>query len=142
MPARVITGARVICYINGVFFGRVFGFNWESMTPQKEIFALDQTEAYELADTTARCSGSMQLYRTVGDGGAQGMGVTNQYPDLSRSKYFTIVLVERNSNTVIFQANRCKVERESWNVPLKNFVTGQLEFKALDWTNEIMPAAP
>lgn len=142
MPGKIITGARVVCYINGLFFGRVFGFSWESFTPQKEIFGLDQTEAFELADTTARCSFQIQLYRTAGDGGAQGAGVSNQYPDLSRSKYFTVVLVDRGSNTVIFQANSCKTERESWNVPLKNFVTGQLECKALDWTNEVMPAAP
>jgi hypothetical protein len=137
--ARVITGAAVVCYINGQQFGRVFGFSFKSLTPRKAIYGLDSVDPHELAPTQSRVTGTLRLYRTVADGGAEGAGMAANFEDLPREKYFTVQLVDRGTDKVLFQAQFCSAVSQSWDIPIKGIVTGTLEFEAITWSNEIRP---
>ena len=137
--ARVLSSAAVVCYVNGVPFGRVTHFSWRSSTVRRAIYGLDTVDPSELAPTVTKCVGSVKLYRTVGDGGLQGAGMSAGYEDLPREKYFSLQLIDRGSDQVLFQAEYCTVNNESWDVAIKAVVTGSLEFEALAWSNEIKP---
>jgi len=137
--AKVITGAAVICYVNGGLFGRVTDFSWRSATPRKANYGLDSVDPHELAPTTTKISGSLRLLRTVADAGAEGAGMAANYEDLPREKYFTLQLVDRATDIVIFQAQYCSTTMQAWNVPTKGTVTGTLEFEAISWSNELRP---
>lgn len=137
--ARVITGASILCYINGSRFGRVSGFSFRSMTPRKAIYGLDSIDPHELAPTVSRCTGSIRLYRTTGDGGAEGAGMSASFEDLPREKYFTIQLIDRGTDKVLFQAQYCSVVSQNWDMPAKGTITGSLEFEAITWSNEVRP---
>lgn len=135
--ARVITGAMVLCYINGTRFGRVSGFSFKSLTPRKPLYGLDSIEPHELAPTISRCSGTLRLYRTTGDGAAQGAGMAASFDDLPREKYFTIQLIDRGTDKVLFQAQHCSVVSQSWDHLAKGIITGSVEFEAISWANEV-----
>ena len=133
----VVVSAGVKLYLNGKPYGNVTEFSWTSATPRRAIYGLDVTEPCELAPTTTRVAGNVEVIRTVGDGGAEGAGITATYPDLSAEKYFTLQLIERKSDTVIFEARYCSLVSQSWQAPLKGVVSGSLDFEALEWNNEL-----
>lgn len=135
--AKTVVSAGVILYLNGKAFGRVREFSFTSATPRKPIHGIDAMEPFELMPTTSMVNGSISLYRTVGDGGAEGAAMTTQFDNIPREKYFTLQLIERLSDTVIFEARYCSVTRQSWSAPEKGLVIGTVEFEALDWTNEL-----
>lgn len=137
--ARVVVSAHITCRINGQPFGRVTHFSFRSQTPSKPLYGIDCIDPYELAVTTTKIVGTMRVYRTVGDGGAEGAGITANFEDLPRGKYFTVQLLERGSDKVFFQAELCTVISQSWDLPAKGAVTGTIEFEAISWQNEIKP---
>ena len=81
-------------------------------------------------------TGKIGLFRTVGDGGIEGSGFTANYEQLSREKYFSLALIERTSDTVIFRADYCSVISQDWDASERSILRGSLEFEALDWSNE------
>lgn len=138
--ARVIPSAAVIVYVNGKPFGRISDFNFRSMTPRRALFGIDSMHPYELAPTTGTITASMRIYRTVGDGGAEGAGMTASFEDVPREKYFSVMLVDRGAqDTVIFQADFCSVTSQSWGIPSRGIITGNIEFEALTWSNDVKP---
>lgn len=140
MRAQSVVSAGIICYINGKPYGRVRDFSFESTTGKKPQYGLDTLEPYELIPTNTRVTGRMTLQRTVGDAGAEGAALTVRFEDLPRERYFSVQLVERVSDTLIFEAKYCAVTRQAWTVPEKGIVTGTVEFEAIDWSNELRPS--
>lgn len=137
--STLITGASVSLYINGKRFAKVIDFRWMADTPQREIRGIDVAEALELAPTTAGVSGSMTLYRQSQDAGAEGAGLSVPFPELSRQKYYSMMLIEANSNTILFEARRCSTTAQDWSAATRSYVTGSVSFKAIDWSNELRP---
>lgn len=137
MRAKTIVSAGVTVYVNGAPFGRVTSFRFSSNTPREAIYGIDSLDPFELAPTRTRITGSIGLVRTVADGGAEGAGLTTNYEQLSREKYFSLMLVERISDTVIFRADYCSVVNQQWDIAAKEMVRGTIEFEALDWSNEM-----
>jgi hypothetical protein len=143
MPrASVLTAAAVTCNINGQNYGRVTSFSWSASTPHRAIRGIDSLEAQELAPASVTVTGTMSLYRIVGDGGLEGTGVAANIVDIPREKYFTIQLIDRGSDLVIFEAQQCLVQSQSWNVPSRGTVTGSVTFEALNWNNESRSLGP
>lgn len=134
--ALTLPGAAITCYVNGQRFGRVTSFSWESMTPFKARYGLDSADPFELVPMYTKVQGSIGLLRTVGDGGAEGAGMTVSFEDLPRGKYFSLMLVDRGSDQVLFQAELCVAKVQKWDVRSRSIVTGSVEFEGISWTNE------
>ncbi len=137
MRSFLLGGAKVRLYINGLAFGRVTNFSWQSETPKKAIYGIDSTEPYELAVTTSRITGSISVLRSSGDGGAEGAGIAAPLHDLSKELYFSIALVEILTDTTIFEATRCSMTGQQWGAPAKGLMSGSISFEAIEWNNEI-----
>lgn len=134
---RLVTAAKVLVYVNGRLFGRCTSFSWSSDTPRKEIRTVDIPHPVELAPTTTGVRWNMGVLRTVGDGGIQGAGmIATQQSDISREKYFTLLLVERSSNLVLFKADMCNTSSENWGINAKAIVSGQVSGSGIVWGNE------
>ena len=140
--ARTVVAAGVALHINGKVYGRVTSFSWSSATPRTPKYGIDSTDPFEMMPTITRVQGRIGLVRTVGDGGAEGAAIATRFANLPREKYFSLALVETKSDTVLFEANSCSVISQSWQVPTKGLVTGEVEFTALDWNNEVRPYSP
>lgn len=140
MRARVIPSAAVVLYVNGRQFGRVQAFSFRAATARRALYGIDSTDPYELAPTVGRISATMTVYRTVGDGGAEGAGMAATMEDLSKEKYFGVMLVDRGAqDSVIFQADHCSMTSQSWSIASRGIITGNLEFEALTWSNDVKP---
>jgi hypothetical protein len=135
--AKVIATGGVILHVNGQAYGRVAEFRFNVASPRKAIYGIDCSQPFELAPTTTRVSGTLKIYRTVGDGGAEGANMMGTGRKINREKYFKLALLEKMSDTVIFRADYCSVTSQSWDVPSKGIITGTIEFEALDFSNEV-----
>ncbi len=133
----IVTGANVLVYVNGKRFGRCVGMDWGASTPSKEIRGIDYPEPIELAPTTSGVHFTLTIWRTKGDGGIEGLGIQAPGTNIARGKYFSVMLIERTSDTVIFQADNCRVEDQSWSHVSKTMVQGRVSCKALTWNNEV-----
>ena len=86
--------------------------------------------------TTYAIEGTMQVYRMIGDGGAEGAGIQAPQAIQSREKYGTMVLIERDTDTPILQINMFVVNSQSWVLGAKNLMVGTISFKGIVFTNE------
>ena len=129
-------GPKVVLYVNGTPMRACSGFTFSSDTPRGERYGLDSGQPYELTPGPTRAGGTINVYRLIGDGGAQGMGIVAQFSDLPRAKYLSLALVERHSGIILYRADRCSIVHEQWSAPAKGLMTGTIQFKSLDWSNE------
>ena len=135
--ARTVVTAGVLLYINNRLYGKVTGFSFSSETPREPINGIDSIDPFELAANTTRVTGTIDVVRTVFDGGAEGAGLTTNFERVPQEKYFSILLLERGSDTTLFRADYCSVNRQSWSFPSRGIVTGTIEFEGLSWSNEM-----
>jgi len=125
----------VVCYINGQLFGRVADVGWSESTPRKEMHVVDYLPPWELIQISVSIHGTMTIYRLHKDGGLEAAGMKATWPDLSREKYFSILHLDRVTDTVVFQADKCSTVSQSWHVG-RGYVMGTVSFTALGWNNE------
>ncbi len=132
----LVVGAHAKLYINGSAFGRVADYGFTESTPQKEVHGIDYLPPWELVPQGVSISCNMTIYRRQQDGGLEGAGLKATWPDHPMAKYFSVLLTERSSDTVLFRADRCSVESQSWHFAPKSYVMGQVSFRCLLWSNE------
>lgn len=138
MPSsRVVTGAKLLCYINGSVHGQVTKFSFEAMSQKKEIRTVDVLHPLELAPGQTTVRGTIRLVRLMGDSGAQGAGLLAQQAFASREKYFTLLVTERLTDMPYFKADFCSGISETWDVDAgRGIAMGTLEFEAIIYNNE------
>jgi hypothetical protein len=138
--SRLFVGAHALVYINGKLYGRVAGVEVDSTTPHREVQPVDVLTPAELVPQAAKLAGNMSVFRIHGDGGIQATGMIPVWRNLTRGKYFSILITDRFSGTTFFRADACSCTRESWRIG-RGYVMGQISFKGLDWSNETEPSA-
>lgn len=136
MPAKTLSSAAVVCYVNGSLYGKVTGFRFTSAVNRRVLHSIDTLEPFELTPGPTKISGQIRLLRLIDDGGAEG-AFTAHFNNLSAEQYFSFVLLDRGTGVVIFKASQCSILNQSWEFPSKGIVTGSIEFEALDWSNEV-----
>lgn len=134
--SRITTAPKVKLFINGRVFAQVTGFNWSCDTPRSSKYGLDSVTPFEIASTITRGSGAMSILKLSGDGAAQGAGMVASFADLSREKYFSITLLEIETQNTIFQAGRCTLVNETWSLGARGIMVGNLNFEFIDYLNE------
>lgn len=136
---RIIVGANVICYLNGKPLGFVAMFRYNASTPSRKIGGIDSIEVLELGPTTSMCSWNMTVYRIKGGGGIQGIGMGPVSAEIPRGKYFTFVLIDRITDTILWQGAGCRVEDESGAFESKAMSMISVAGSCLTWNNEVRP---
>lgn len=133
---KLITAPRILVYINSRLYGVCTSFSFTSTTNRKKIQTVDILHPVELAVTTSVVTWNMGVLRVMGDGGLQGAGVVARPQDLSREKYFSILLVDRLSDLPIFSSDMNNVDAESWSVTAKGLLLGDVRGGGITWSNE------
>lgn len=133
---RLVTGAKVLVYVNGKLFGRCAGFSWTSSTPRRKIRVIDIPFPVELAATTVEVTWTMNVLRTIGDGGMQGAGVIAPPTQVISEKYFTLQLVERSTGLTLFKSDLNETDGENWQILPKMIMQGQVQGSGIVWVNE------
>lgn len=133
----VVAGPHVLCYVNATLIGRVTSFSLNSKTGFRGIRGIDIPTVQEHAPTITEVAFQLGLLRTRGDGGAQGAGLVVQQPDISRAKYFTVLLVDRRTDMQIFKADFCVANDESWSLDARGRMVGTVSCEGVTWSNEV-----
>lgn len=133
---RLEHGARLLCYINGAVIGAVTNYRFNSTTNRVPIRGIDLLYAQELAAATTEVSGTINLLRPIGIGGAQGIGLVAQASDIPLEKYVTILILDIVNDLPIFKCDLAQVTNESWDVSPKQLMAGTISFSGIAWTNE------
>lgn len=137
--SALTTAPKLRLLVNGKTYGRVSNFQWSADEPKRAIFGCDSMQAFELAPTTARVTGSMTIFKLSGDGGAEGAGMTVPFADLALAKYFSISVIEIGTGVVVFEALKCALTSQSWGIAARSYVTGNVNFEAIEFSNEARP---
>lgn len=141
-PSRIITGASAKLYINGKPYALVNSFNFSVSYVTKENRGLDFPLPFEIAPGMVSVTGQLSLERLAGKGGAKGAGLTVSLTDISRQKYCSILLIERQTRTTIFKADFCMTSNESWGVAVKGRLQGTLDVKCIGFTDDFGSGVP
>lgn len=136
MEQKILVGARIRAYINNRLLGTVTRFSFSSDTGSKAYVGIDSYAPYEISSGMTKISGSIGFLRTIADGGLEGAGIIAPFKMLSREKYFSIVLVEALSNTIVFRCDKAKIQAQSWEIPAKGKFVGVANFVGIEWSNE------
>lgn len=136
---KILTGAGCYVFVNGKPYGQISHVTFHSATPKKAIQGIDQMDVSELAPTTARVQFTLDMYRIKGSAGLRGAGMVGTWSELPREKYFSLIIVDRENDLVVFRVDACSTEDERWNIAAKTMVTGTASFSAVDWSDELSP---
>jgi len=136
MRNQIAQGSRAIVYINGRRFGRAISLDFSSSTPTRSIDTIDNVFPEEIATTRTKIRGSLACYRLIGDGGIEGIGISTSFDLLPRQRYFSVEVRDRVTDLVIFHADYCRVEEQSWSLRSKELMTGSFSFTGITWGNE------
>lgn len=136
MSNNIIVSPHCICLINSVPFAKVKGFGWGSSSGRKVTYGIDTMMPTDICPTVLGIRGSMQIYRLHRDGGIEAAGMIPSWRKMTLGKFFSVAILDRTTDTVIFHANRCEVESQSWLIQPKSYVTGNVSFVGLDYENE------
>lgn len=142
MSSLITVGAGVVCYINAKPCGKVISFNYTADSPRRFIQTVDTLIPYEAVPGPTQVMGQLRMYRIRSDGGAEGLGLIgpqvleNGESGIANEKYFTIAIIDRISDTTLFQSNYCSVINQNWGIE-RGHVIGTIGFRALMFNNEI-----
>lgn len=135
MPVnRLTVGAHVVAYINSKQFG-IADIDWSISYGKRESHGIDWLGPIEFIPGSKTVRGSMTLYKVRGDGGVEAAGMAGTWADTTLEKYFSLLVLDRVSDTTIFRADRCSIDSQSWKVG-RGYIMGQIQFSALEWGNE------
>ena len=137
MSQKILTGANLVVYVNARPYGLVERFTWTENTPSRENRGIDTVETVELAPTYSSVSGVMEIWRLKSDGGLEGAGLKPHSKNMARGRYFSLTLIDRITDEIFFQADRCRVESQTWPVAVKQLVKGSVSWKGLSMNNEL-----
>lgn len=136
MRPRLISAARILVVLNGRIYGLCGGISWSANSPKRAARGVDVPYVQEYMPTTFEVTGSLSIYRTLGDGGLEGQGLQAAQIDQSKEKYITIQLVERDTEESILEINQAVIENQSWNAIAKGLLMGNISFRGIIFTNQ------
>lgn len=132
----IIRGLDCILYINGRIFGVATGINWEASTGAQKRHGIDRHTPFEVLPTQASIRGTVQCLRQHNTAGIEGAGVVPVEDELSGSRYFSLQLVDRQTDTVVLQVLEAACVSQQWSVQARGVMTGSFAFEGLSWSNE------
>ncbi len=135
--ALTISGASVVVFVNAVPYGKVTNIDWDISTPIEELRGCDSPQPYELAVTHTAVGGTLYVLRTLGDGGAEGAGMTAPLIDVGKTRYVSLTLLERRTKRILFESQRVAISSQSWSIPERGVTKGTITFLSIDAVNEL-----
>jgi hypothetical protein len=134
--SKSLRGADAQLYINGNIFPICTGVRWRADTGRHAIYGIDQMTPFELALGQVSIKGTVECLRQRQDGGLEGRGVTAPEHSILLEKYFSMALVDRSTDTLIFVIDEASVGGQSWSINAKGQLIGNFDFEGIAWSNE------
>lgn len=139
--AKYMTGSRVILKCNDQLLGFAFAVRYNISTANTEVQTIDTWVPWELAPQTVNVSGTMSLFHVPGKSVDQQLLQANLFSFLMH-KYITIEISDRTTGNVIFKTNKAVITGKSQTLIAGEISTVELSWKAIGWSDELMPSFP
>lgn len=136
MRNATINGNDCAVYINGTLFAIASNFRYTVNSGTRAIHGIDSVFPFELASGTHSVSGDMSVYRKHNTAGIEGVGIAPRDAYLPRSRYFSVTVIDRSTDTIIFKCDKCAITSQSWTVPAQGVITGDFSFMGIGYSNE------
>lgn len=129
-----IAGGDLLVYFNGELLGIAETFDYAVDYGRKEIRVIDTLLPIEEAPTQVAVGGSFSVWRTDNTAGLEGLGVVARDFALSRERYFSIRVVNRQTDTIVFKCDMASVKNQSWSVQAQGLMKGTFSFSGIGWS--------
>jgi len=136
MASRLTVGSHVVAYINSKMYAKVSNIQLRMTSTKRHLHTIDTLQPAELVPLSTEVGGTLTVYKLKNDGGVEGAGLAAEFKNLVMGKYFSLSLVDRSTDTIIFNLPQCSVESQNWDINTKRYLIGQIGFSALSWNNE------
>jgi hypothetical protein len=137
MQAKSLTGANLKIFINGRLFGIGTASEWHADYGRKTIFGIDSYLPQEIASGQVTVNGSIDCIRTKLSGGLEGAGIAANDQNILLEKYIRITLIDRQTDTTIFNCFNALVSSQSWKASSGSIMRGSFSFIGTNWSNEV-----
>lgn len=134
--SNLVTTPHCVALINSVPFARCSGLTYDVSSPRREVHGIDVLPPVELIPTSLSIHGTVQMYKIHGDGGNEASGLVATWNSMTREKYFSLLVLDRVTDTVLVQVDKCVVTNQSWVIQPKSFVIGTVAFSGFDYSND------
>jgi hypothetical protein len=136
MGSSIVTSPQCVVYINSIPFARCTSFTYHVNSPVRELHGIDILEPIELVPTVLTVGGNFTMLRLHGDGGAEAAGILATWNKMTKEKYFSITLMDRKIDSILFQCNKAKATSQSWQIQPKSLLIGNIAFSGITYNNE------
>jgi hypothetical protein len=133
--SNLIVGAHAVLYINGTPYAYVSNLNPTISSPQKLLRGIDYLPPLDAAPGPLEYTVAAQIYRHRGNVGLEGDGLLPTWDKATRGKYFSAIIMDRITETVMFESQRSLVTSQSWNIG-RGFVVGSVNWTGLGYSND------
>ena len=134
--SNLVTSAHAVCYINSVAFARCCGLSYNCLSPKREIHVIDLLQPVELVPTSLSVHGVIQVYKLHNDGGLEAAGLLATWDNLTKEKYFSLMVLDRFSNAILVQVDNCCLTEQSWNIRPKEYILGTASWSGVNYSND------
>jgi hypothetical protein len=134
--SNLVTSPHAVCYINSIPFARCSGVSYSVSSPSKQSHGIDTLLPIEQIPLGLSVSGDLQVYKLKIDGGAEAAGLIATWNKMTRSKHFSLMVLDRSTDSVILRVDHCHLNNQTWQIQPKQFVVGTFAWAGLDYSNE------
>jgi hypothetical protein len=135
MLTSIVCGPHAVVYINGKPFSPISAISYQISTPFKTLYGVDTILPLDTVPQQVSYTASMQLYRVRSSGGIEGQGICPTWEAATRGKYFSIIVLDRATNDILFEGRKNRATSQSWQISAKQLVTGTVAFTGLGYNN-------
>ena len=136
---RVISGAHIKLYINGIVYNEVQSLNYTIDYGEEPIYGIDSIFPQEIKVTRVSISGSVSGVK-VGESGLQDYNLRPKITNSLFAPYISIRIEDRNTNEDIMFIPYARVSQEKLSVSAKG--TAKVSFSFLGLQGQQVPDRP
>ena len=133
--SNLVASPHAVCYINSIPLARCCGLSYDIASPRKEARGIDVLQPTELIPTGLSFHGTIQIYKLPDDGGAEVVGLIPTWDKVTKGKYFALQVLDRSTDGVLIQVDKCEVLNQSWSIVPKSFILGTITFSGFQYSN-------
>lgn len=131
----IICGPHTVVYINGKPFSQVSSLDYNIASPYRVITGIDTLLPLDTAPQSLSYTASMNVYMIRGRGGIEGEGMSATWEAATRGKCFSILVIDRMTQNILFEGRKNRATGQSWHLAAKSIVTGTVQFTGLFYSN-------
>jgi len=133
--SRLIVGAQVVLYLNGMPYAYVAEITPTITSPQKELRGIDTLLPFDTAPGQLTYNVSATIYRVRGSGGLEGQGFMPQWDKATRGKYFSALVMDRTNQEILFESQKSQIVAQTWKLA-RGIIMGQVQWIGISYKND------